>query len=737
MMLLWGLAAAAPILIHLWNRRRHRETDWAAMKFLLAAMKKHRRRIQVEQLLLLLVRCAILLFFAIALADISCVGGGGLARFGRPGTATHTVLVIDHSYSMAYGEEGQTRLDQAKQLARRMVEDAGEGDGFTLIALGRTAQGIIAEPAFDPTDVLREIDQLKIEPGVAMLDLTLAEVESTLRIAARDFPRLQRAQVCIFSDMGSVTWQAATAQSSEQVTEQIAQLASIRVIDVGEPQTTNSAILSATQLTPYLTPEQTARFRIDLSCDNPAELTGQVVQMVIDGKLIAQQSVQFAENESVSVEMSTTFREPGTHGIEFRLQDDLLETDNRRYLVVEVKPELRVLALADDPSSLKFLRLALDPSDGQPASLRTTTLNSSALLDVDLLSYDVMYLSNVAQIGMEEASVLRSFAEQGGGIVFFLGDRVSAASYNSALGGTAEGSTAEQTPRLLPVTLDSPTPRGEFFLDPRQYEHPLVEPFRGQQAGGLLSTPVWNYYKAELAEEVGAQTALWFDSGDPAIVTSRYRIPQDGTAEGDLTGMRLGGSIVVFCLPASTDSVDRSVEPPAAWTVFPTWPSFPPLVQESLAHAVASQIDRRNRELGTVYAGVIEGNVGANLIEVTLPDDQKNRIEAKARDARLYWSFDDTSQVGIYHSQPLGGGGVEKVEFAINPDARESDLSRIALDTLPESLRPGDHGFDAPGGTQLAAVPTMTELFRYALILVMGLLFLESFLAYRFGAATR
>ena len=161
-MLLWGLAALAPILIHLWNRRRYRETDWAAMKFLLAAMKKNRRRIQVEQLLLLLVRCAILLFFAIALADISCSGGSGISGFGGPGSATHTVLVIDQSYSMAYGEEGQTRLDQAKELARRIINEAGEGDGFTLLTMGRTAKGIIAEPAFDPSDVLRELDQIEI-----------------------------------------------------------------------------------------------------------------------------------------------------------------------------------------------------------------------------------------------------------------------------------------------------------------------------------------------------------------------------------------------------------------------------------------------------------------------------------------------------------------------------------------------------------------------------------------------
>ena len=68
-MLLWGLAAAIPILIHFLSRRRYDEVPWAAMDFLLAAIRKHARRWRLEQLLLLVVRTAILLLLALALAD--------------------------------------------------------------------------------------------------------------------------------------------------------------------------------------------------------------------------------------------------------------------------------------------------------------------------------------------------------------------------------------------------------------------------------------------------------------------------------------------------------------------------------------------------------------------------------------------------------------------------------------------------------------------------------------------
>src|ERR1700759_5366094 len=97
-MLAWGAAAAVPLLIHLWSRRRQRQEPWAAMSFLLAAVRKSARRIFFEQWVLLAVRTAILVLFALALADPQLSMLSGLA--GRTTGQMHVVLVFDGSYSM-------------------------------------------------------------------------------------------------------------------------------------------------------------------------------------------------------------------------------------------------------------------------------------------------------------------------------------------------------------------------------------------------------------------------------------------------------------------------------------------------------------------------------------------------------------------------------------------------------------------------------------------------------------
>src|SRR6516225_3705627 len=91
-MLGWLAAAAAPVLIHLLTRRQYRETNWAAMDSLLAAVKRRARRIRLEQLLLLVLRTLTIATVVIALAEPYVERAGAIFS---PGGNTHRVFVID------------------------------------------------------------------------------------------------------------------------------------------------------------------------------------------------------------------------------------------------------------------------------------------------------------------------------------------------------------------------------------------------------------------------------------------------------------------------------------------------------------------------------------------------------------------------------------------------------------------------------------------------------------------
>src|SRR3954469_665270 len=127
--LLSGLVlASVPIIIHLLNRRRFRLVEWAPMKYLKLTIKTNRRRLRIEQLILLAVRTLVvlLLVFAVARPVISSGGvAGGLGARGR----TSRLLVIDDSLSMGYvAEGGRSAFDAAKDAAGQLLKAVGPQD---------------------------------------------------------------------------------------------------------------------------------------------------------------------------------------------------------------------------------------------------------------------------------------------------------------------------------------------------------------------------------------------------------------------------------------------------------------------------------------------------------------------------------------------------------------------------------------------------------------------------------
>jgi len=79
----WYMAAgaalvSAAILIHLINRMRFKRIRWAAMEFLLKSQKRNRRRLIIEQLILLALRCLLVVL-------AGRVGIGGSEELHRPG----------------------------------------------------------------------------------------------------------------------------------------------------------------------------------------------------------------------------------------------------------------------------------------------------------------------------------------------------------------------------------------------------------------------------------------------------------------------------------------------------------------------------------------------------------------------------------------------------------------------------------------------------------------------------
>ena len=144
------LLASIPILIHFLNRRRYRIVPWAAMEFLLRAMKQNRRRLRFESWILLASRCLLLGLLGLALARPMGCNQSSLASLAGSRSGLN-VIVIDNSCSMsleAMRPNAKTQLDQAKFLADAMIDRLSPGGES--VAIITTAKPRAAVNAFAP-----------------------------------------------------------------------------------------------------------------------------------------------------------------------------------------------------------------------------------------------------------------------------------------------------------------------------------------------------------------------------------------------------------------------------------------------------------------------------------------------------------------------------------------------------------------------------------------------------------
>lgn len=706
-MLAWATAALLPLLLHLWNRNQHRETPWAAMEFLLAAVQEQARRMRIEQILLLLLRMAIPIVLALALADPiwQWLPSLGSSLSSRP--PHHHVFVFDTSYSMGYRVGGRTRLEQSIQLAQSIIDQSPQGDGFTLISMSDPGSAVVASPTFSDDDILAEISGLELRDNEANLPASLALAHQTLERASANQPRLQKSRVYFLSDLGANTWVSANETETKSRIGEIEALAEIVTIDVGEPQPTNTGITGTNRSAQIITPDSSIAWQVNIDDFTGNSAGTREVEMRVDGQLTGKQTVRLEAGQSTSVTFQSQFDSSGQHIVEFHLSDDALAVDNHRYEVVTVRDTVNVLCVEGVPGAARNVAYALAPSAN--SVVRTRTIPDHRLSQISLESYDCLFLCNLGRFTAERASQLQDYLRHGRGIVMFLGDQVQIENYNSLLAST-------DVADILPGKLLSLAPPSLYPLAPGNYQHPLVAPFRGQERSGLLTTPVWRYVR--LAPFETAKTALEFSNGDPAILERAV----------------LSGLVTVVATAGSELSVSRETDRIAPWTAWSAWPSFVPLIQEMLTRNVVGDDQRLNLLVGESITATLPTTSGARFVTMHHRESAwTQRVAVADGNGPPSWSMNDTYRTGIYATELADIS--DKTAFAVNLAAtRESQLQRTAIDELPQQFQQNSIAAATEADERTMRLAS-TPLFRLMLGLLLGLLVLESFAAWYFGNA--
>ena len=710
--LLWGLGlSAAPLIIHLLHKRRYRTIDWAAVEWLLEAMRKNYRRIRLEQWLLLAIRTLILVLLVLAMAKPLLEQASRL--LAAASSAEHLIIVFDNSMSMHYTTANRSRWESAKGMAQAILDDAQKGDLASVVVMGASATVLVGQPSPYLTTVSEEIDALGAQHAATQIEPAIDRVLQILRAS----PAAQK-HVYVITDMQKSTWhEPAAGRDSVALGRKllaIAEQAECTILDTSGPESPNLAVVALELAEPLVVHRRPAVVRASIANHSSQPRPDVRVELLVDEQVEATELLSLPAGEQRSVSFAVVPEGAGDRVIEVRLPDDPLRADNRRWLVADVRESLSVLLVDGEPSGEPFqsetdylhVALAPAPSNDTESLIHCETRFESDLLSSGLDEHDLVVLANVGQLTATEASVLRDYLRGGGGVLFWLGTQTAIQPYNEVLFQEGKGILPV---KLLDVVGDEDRRESYYTFDPLGYQHPIVQPFRDAEQAGLLTAKVFRYLKSELPAESTVEVALAYSSGDPAVVLAPFE----------------QGRVGVVTTSADLD-----------WNTWAISPSFVPVVHELVRQLVSGRVRRAQTRVGEPLTTPVPRASSDSPVQLTLPGGASVQVPVEDRQGVGYLKYDATDLAGIYRAR-LGSPIDREWALAVNPWPQESNLSKLTADDL-RSLVPGWrftllNQWSPDRSPATAGFQHRGELFRPILYALLALLFLETFLAWRFA----
>lgn len=714
--LLWGLLAAAiPLVVHLFFRRRPKPTPFPAIAFILKARKETQRRLRLKKILLFSARTLLLAAIALAIAR---------PRAERPGTAAAavaegpraTAIVLDASASMGYRRDGRTLFERAREDALETLRDLLSEEPATVVVCGSETPAAEA-PSFDRAALRRALETAELGTGYA--DLTACTAAALRALAASEAQASMPKRLVVATDLTAAAWRLdAPAPVLDGPDGPVRP--EVKLLDAARGDALPNAAVGDLSVEPD--PAVGPRgYRIGVALANHGgePLKDLSVQLKVaagadpgadlpQAKTAIRAFADVPAGSAVKKTLSHAFAAGGPVALSVDLPEDALPIDDARALTLTVPREVRALVVNGAPSPVKYRDEAyfVEQALASPSSpIRTKVIDAEALPAQDLTGIDVVFLLNVRSVGAKVGD-LQKLVERGGGLFVSLGDQVDPESSAKDLGP------------LLPVPLHlvkAAAERGAPGSEGRAarfaelaWTHPAFAIFTGAAREGLLGVRTFRYVLTRPADSSrgdAVRVLAAFDDGAPALVEAR----------------RGEGRILLF-----TSTADRD------WTDWPIRTSFLPAMQRFAIYLAGGLEERREAPTVVGAPRSLRAENGDRVVALVGPDGRERRgpeLEGLVGGSAEAPTFTPRLP-GLWSVKVVGRTGERldpRLAFAVWPDPRESDTRRLEPTELTAWFGGESHATVA-GAEGAAGGERAIPLWTILLVLGVVAFFLEGLL---------
>lgn len=632
--LLGLLAAAIPLLIHLFNFRRPQRINFSSLAFLHELQKSTMQRVRIKQWLLLALRMLTIAALVLAFARPTLEGRlAGVLGGGR----TTTAIVLDNSTSMTLRDGGGAWLDQARSVTTELMASMESGDEVFVIPLVSGTAASFSNAA----SVRAALDDVAPMAGSRRLTDGLRQAVELVRNS-----ETVNRQIYVASDM-----QAATL--SDSLAMEVPDGMRIFLLPTGSTGQPNLAVSSTEIISQIIAEGSPLNMTATIRNFGTEPVQGLVASVFLEGERVGQATLDIPAGGQTVTSFVVTPRRTGWLSGRVVIDDPNYSFDNVRAFTVNVPDERRIL-LVDGASTGadRFLSLLLSESlGGQAVRFRTDSVPEDQLAATPLGGYDTVVLGRVRDLSSGERSALVSYVSAGGGLLVFPSDGMIVDDYNALLADLGGGS----------ITLPPGQGASAGAFANVDTGHPLFEGMFAPQAPGeqpRLEQPAIFRSILYTPRGVNEQTIVQLTGGTPF-----------------LQEIRSGQGIVLL----------YAVEAGISWSDFPVRGLFVPMMYRSLYWLSSSgSVTGEDMNVGrSLQIRVSADQAEGQVVIRSGNGDELLPAQRTIMGATLLDVSGPFFEPGVYD---IVSGNTIIRRFVVHPDPAESDVRLADTEDVTQHL---------------------------------------------------
>ena len=341
---LWTLAGlSAPLLIHLFGKKKGRQIRFGSLMFLKSSAAKAGRVRRIEETVILSLRTLFLAFLFLFLA-------GPLSRsFLRFKETTSVVFLVDDSFSMA-AKDGSIPFEDAKTCMRKILSSLKRPSS-------KAGMVFLSGPCISFTGDFQELESIIDKSRVSCCSGNLQSAMGRVNDMCRSLR--ENVNVYFFTDMQKNAWLDFSPAGLNKNLK-------FTVVDTGKPGDENLSIKSLSRI-----PGKNAFSCEIVNWGRKDSVTG--VVLYSDRNEITK-TVSVPGKSSLRVLFETP---PGVSAVSAKITcNDLIPGDNQFFLSLFQARNRKILIAGDDPQSMVYVKSSLEADTDPECDVRAISTES-------------------------------------------------------------------------------------------------------------------------------------------------------------------------------------------------------------------------------------------------------------------------------------------------------------------------------------------------------------------------